>query len=74
MFKQFTDKDLLRKARSIALLKSVKSYPQGKFKYLDHTLIVGYEDYGNDVAVRVKLEHSWKNSKCKEIVYQDEYL
>ena len=74
MYKKFTAKDLMNKARSVALLKSVKAYPQGKFKYIDHVLVVESEDYGDYTAIQVKMERSTKGSKIKEIVYENEYL
>jgi len=74
MYKQYTAKDLMRIARNVALLKSVKAYPQGKFKYLDHVLVMEYEDYGDYTAVQVKMEKTNKGSKIKEIVYENEYL
>ncbi len=71
MYKQFTAKDLMNKARSVALLKSVKEYPSGKFKHLDHSIIVDEEGF---TALRIKLERSYKGSKIKEVVYENEYL
>ena len=71
MYTKYTIKRLLSKARSTALSKSLKEYPTGKFKHLDHSLIVD-EDGGS--ILRVKLERSYKGSKIKEVVYEDEYL
>ena len=71
MYTKYTIKKLLSKARSTALLKSLKEYPTGKFKHLNHSLIVD-EDGGS--FLRVKLERSYKGSKVKEVVYEDEYL
>ena len=74
MYKKYTAKDIMIKARSVALSKSVKQYPQGKFKYLDHVLVVEYEDCGDYVVIQVKMEKTTKGSKIKEIVYENEYL
>jgi hypothetical protein len=71
MYVQYTAKDLLRKARAVALLKSVKAYPNGRFKYLDHVLIVDNEGWS---ALKIKLEKTYKGSKIKEEVFEDEYL
>ena len=71
MYSKYTIRDLLIKSRSIALLKSVKEYPSGKFKHLDHSIIVDEEGF---TALRIKLERSYKGSKIKEIVYENEYL
>ena len=62
MYVQYTAKDLLRKARAVALLKSVKAYPNGRFKYLDHVLIVDSEGWS---ALKIKLERTYKGSKLK---------
>ena len=74
MYKKYTAKDIMIKARNVALSKSVKQYPHGKFKYLDHVLAVEYEDCGDYVVIQVKMEKTTKNSKIKEIVYENEYL
>ena len=75
MYQEFTEKDIMNKAKAIALLKSVKSHPQGvKFRYLDHCLIVDEDDYGSHTSIKVKLERTNKESKIKEIYYEHEYL
>ena len=56
MYVQYTAKDLLRKARAVALLKSVKAYPNGRFKYLDHVLIVDSEGWS---ALKIKFERTY---------------
>ena len=74
MYKKYTAKDIMIKARNVALSKSGNKSPQGKFKYLDHVLVVEYEDCGDYVVIQVKMEKTTKNSKIKEIVYENEYL
>lgn len=72
MYTKYTAKDLMKKARSVALLKSFKEYPTGKFKHLDHVIIV--DEDGGGTYLRVKLERSFKGSNTKEVAYEDEYL
>ena len=74
MYKQYTARDILKKARTVAITKSACKSPYGKFKYLDHLLIVGDDDC-EFTAVRVKLERTYgQKNNIKEIVYEDEYL
>ena len=74
MYKKYTAKDIMIKARNVALLKSCKKHRNGKFKYLDHVLVVEYEDCGDYIVIQVKMERTANGSKIKEIVYENEYL
>ena len=75
MTQEFTAKEIMTKARQIALLKSVQTHDRGiKFKYLDHVLVIDDDDYGCHVAIKIKLERTKKGSAKKEIYYEHEYL
>ena len=73
MHKQYTAKDLMKKARALALLLSVKN-TNYRYKHLDHVVIVEEEDYGNYTSIKVKMEKTNKKEKTKEVVYDYEYL
>jgi transcriptional antiterminator Rof (Rho-off) len=73
MHKQYTAKDLMKKARALALLLSVK-HTNYRYKHLDHVVIVEEEDYGNYTSIKVKMEKTNKKEKTKEVVYDYEYL
>ena len=66
-------KDLMKKARALALLLSVK-HTNYRYKHLDHVVIVEEEDYGNYTSIKVKMEKTNKKEKTKEVVYDYEYL
>jgi hypothetical protein len=75
MYQEFTEKDILKKARELAVSQSSKTQDRGfQFKYIDHILVVDSDDCGFSVAIKVKLERSRKNSPKKEMYYEHEYL
>tara|TARA_R100000656_G_scaffold101172_1_gene73608 strand:+ start:254 stop:475 length:222 start_codon:yes stop_codon:yes gene_type:complete len=73
MHKQYTAKDLMKKARSVARSLSAKN-TNYKYKLLDHVLIVEEEDYGSYTSIKVKMEKTSRKEKTKEVVYDYKYL
>tara|TARA_R110000744_G_scaffold242924_1_gene359969 strand:+ start:248 stop:475 length:228 start_codon:yes stop_codon:yes gene_type:complete len=75
MYQEFTAKDILKKAREMAVSQSLKTHDRGfQFKYIDHVLVVDNDDCGCSVAIKVKLERTRKGSPKKDMYYEHQYL